>query len=100
MDCAGSSEVHPFQLMAGTGGGATSSQSGGGGVAPPPKILLAKPGLVTSGKFIRGGGAADDESASLRSRLPSMGSLSLLSDSWDVHADRFLPVLSLSLKSF
>ncbi|PSS32926.1 hypothetical protein CEY00_Acc03222 [Actinidia chinensis var. chinensis] len=80
--------------MAGTGGGAASSQSGGGGGAPPPKILLAKPGLVTSGKFIRGGGAADDESASLRSRLPSIGSLSLLSDSWDVHADRFLPFLT------
>ncbi|GFY83941.1 hypothetical protein Acr_03g0007150 [Actinidia rufa] len=80
--------------MAGTGGGAASSQSGGGSGAPPPKILLAKPGLVTSGKFIRGGGAADDESASLRSRLPSIGSLSLLSDSWDVHADRFLPFLT------
>ncbi|KAG8381659.1 hypothetical protein BUALT_Bualt06G0144500 [Buddleja alternifolia] len=59
-----------------------------------PKILLAKPGLVTSGKFNRGGGGADDDSAALRSRLPSIGSLNLLSDSWDFQIDRFLPFLT------
>ncbi|GMY06365.1 protein SMG9-like isoform X2 [Fagus crenata] len=63
----------------------------------PPKILLAKPGLVTggpvAGKFGRGG-SGDDETASLRSRLPPIGSLNLLSDSWDFHIDRFLPFLT------
>ncbi|KAL3837967.1 hypothetical protein ACJIZ3_022558 [Penstemon smallii] len=58
-----------------------------------PKILLAKPGLVTSGKFNRGGGGEDD-SAALRSRLPSVGSLNLLSDSRDFQTDRFLPFLT------
>jgi hypothetical protein len=51
---------------------------------PPPKILLVKPRLVTSGsvvgKFGRGS-ATDDEMVSLRSRLPSIGSLNLPSDS-------------------
>lgn len=62
-----------------------------------PKILLAKPGLVAAGKFSRGavgpgGGSEDDSAAALRSRLPSIGSLNLLSDSWDFNTDRFLPV--------
>ncbi|KAL1320720.1 hypothetical protein HN51_065423 [Arachis hypogaea] len=65
--------------------------------SPSPKILLAKPGLVAggpvTGKFSRGG-AADDEAAQLRSRLPSVASLNLLSDSWDFHIDRFLPFLT------
>lgn len=78
--------------MAGsTGGTASSSPS----PAPPaPKILLAKPGLVTTGpvvgKFGRGG--AEDETVPHRSRLPAIGSLNLLSDSWEFHIDRFLPV--------
>ncbi|KAL3524529.1 hypothetical protein ACH5RR_017363 [Cinchona calisaya] len=67
---------------------------------PPPKILLAKPGLV--GVAARGvgvapglGGPQDDSSAALRSRLPSIGSLNLLSDSsWDFSSDRFLPFLT------
>ncbi|GMP25222.1 hypothetical protein CsSME_00002189 [Camellia sinensis var. sinensis] len=87
--------------MASTGGGGASNQSvgGGGGSShpPPPKILLAKPGLVTAGKFTRGGASADDDSVSIRSRLPSVGSLNLISDSWDFHTDRILPVSSLSL---
>ncbi|XP_062145037.1 uncharacterized protein LOC133852315 isoform X2 [Alnus glutinosa] len=78
--------------MAGSTGGTGSSNPSS--APPPPKILLAKPGLVTggpvAGKFGRGG-ATDDETASLRSRLPSIGSLNLLSDSWDFHIDRFLP---------
>jgi protein SMG9 len=84
--------------MAGSTGGTGSSNPSS--APPPPKILLAKPGLVTggpvAGKFGRGG-TTDDETASLRSRLPAIGSLNLLSDSWDFHIDRFLPVLSLSL---
>ncbi|XP_052198743.1 uncharacterized protein LOC127805914 isoform X7 [Diospyros lotus] len=73
--------------MAATGGGAPPP--------PPPKILLAKPpGLVPPGKFIRGGSTADDDSTSIRSRLPSVGSLNLLSDSWDFHTDRILPFLT------
>ncbi|KAK7307989.1 hypothetical protein VNO77_41527 [Canavalia gladiata] len=65
--------------------------------SPSPKILLAKPGLVAggpvAGKFGRGG-AGDDDSTQLRSRLPSVASLNLLSDSWDFHIDRFLPFLT------
>ncbi|CAH9070165.1 unnamed protein product [Cuscuta europaea] len=57
-----------------------------------PKILLAKPGLITSGKFNRGG--ADDDPTALRSRIPPIGSLNLLSDSWEFNADRFLPFLT------
>ncbi|XP_034711289.1 protein SMG9-like isoform X3 [Vitis riparia] len=85
--------------MAGATGGAGSSNPS---PAPAPKILLAKPGLVTTGsvssKLIRsgaaggGGGGAEDESVSLRSRLPPIGSLNLLSDSWEFHTDRFLPL--------
>ncbi|KAK2425770.1 hypothetical protein P8452_40561 [Trifolium repens] len=65
--------------------------------SPSPKILLAKPGLVTgaplTGKFGRGG-AGEEDSTQLRSRLPSVASLNLLSDSWDFHFDRFLPFLT------
>ncbi|PON62428.1 P-loop containing nucleoside triphosphate hydrolase [Trema orientale] len=83
--------------MAGSSGGTGSSNPS---PAPlPPKILLAKPGLVTGapvpGKFGRGGGSGgEDDTVSLRSRLPSIGSLNLLSDSWDFHIDRFLPFLT------
>ncbi|KAF8379006.1 hypothetical protein HHK36_028433 [Tetracentron sinense] len=56
----------------------------------PPKILLAKPGLVPPGKF--SGGEA--ESVALRSRLHPLGSLNLLSDSWEFHTDRILPFLT------
>lgn len=88
--------------MASSGGGGA-----GGSSSPSPKILLAKPGLVTgnpsaAGKFIRGGGGEDESTlsaASIRSRLPPVGSLNLLSDSWDFHFDRFLPV-RLSLMPF
>ncbi|XP_075494666.1 uncharacterized protein LOC142532237 [Primulina tabacum] len=59
--------------------------------SPAPKILLAKPGLVTSGKFNRGGA---DEEAALRSRLSSIASLNLLSDTWDLQIDRLLPFLT------
>ncbi|KAL8551249.1 hypothetical protein ACS0TY_000365 [Phlomoides rotata] len=77
-------------MMAGSGGSSSSNPN------PAPKILLAKPGLVTSGKFNRGGGSGggDDDSAALRSRLPAVGSLNLLSESWDFHIDRFLPFLT------
>ncbi|CAH9123354.1 unnamed protein product [Cuscuta epithymum] len=57
-----------------------------------PKILLAKPGLITSGKFNRGG--ADDDPTAHRPRIPPIGSLNLLSDSWEFNADRFLPFLT------
>ena len=81
---------------------ANSGTAGQGSSSPAPKILLAKPGLVagssSAGKFIRGAGEDDSSAASIRSRLPPVGSLNLLSDSWDFHFDRFLPVpLSLSL---
>ncbi|XP_024021025.1 protein SMG9 isoform X1 [Morus notabilis] len=85
--------------MAGSGSTGGSGQlSNPSSASLPPKILLAKPALVTGapvpGKFSRGGGGGagvDDDTASLRSRLPSIGSLNLLSESWDFHIDRFLP---------
>ncbi|XWS41292.1 hypothetical protein CRYUN_Cryun17cG0068500 [Craigia yunnanensis] len=77
--------------MAGSTGGTSSSNPSLNPSAP--KILLAKPsaGLVP-GKFGRGG--VEDETAPLRARLPPVGSLNLLSDSWEFHIDRFLPFLS------
>ncbi|EPS69076.1 hypothetical protein M569_05696, partial [Genlisea aurea] len=62
--------------------------------AHAPKILLAKPGLVNRAASSAVGGAEEDSAASLRSRLPSLGSLNLLNDSWDFQIDRFLPVLT------
>lgn len=63
-----------------------SSSNPSSGSQQGPKILLAKPGLVS--------GAKEDDAAVLRSRLPSIGSLNLVSDSWDFHTDRFLPFLT------
>ncbi|KAE8694431.1 D-xylose-proton symporter-like 2 [Hibiscus syriacus] len=58
-----------------------------------PKILLAKPSVgPVSGKF--GRGAGEDETVPHRARLPPVGSLNLLSDSWEFHIDRFLPFLT------
>ncbi|KAF5203395.1 Smg9 [Thalictrum thalictroides] len=69
----------------------SSSSSSPGLPLPPssssssiaPKILLAKPGSTST-----------ESPANLRSRLPSVGSLNLLSDSWDFHIDRILPFLT------
>ncbi|KAI3750945.1 hypothetical protein L2E82_21879 [Cichorium intybus] len=89
--------------MAAIGGGSGPSNSNASSSAAShqaPKILLAKPALVTAAKYNRGpgggggGGGPDDPSSSLRSRLPSVGFLNLLSDSWDFHTDRFLPYLT------
>jgi protein SMG9 len=77
--------------MAATGGNSSSNSQPSSHQAP--KILLAKPALVTAGKFNRTGGG-DDDSASLRSRHSPIGSLNLLSDSWDFNTDRFLPFLT------
>lgn len=84
--------------MAGSGVSGSSSSSHTSHQAAP-KILLAKPSLVSASKFNRvaGNGGPDDDSV-LRPRLPSIGSLNLLSDSWDFSTDRFLPVILLSLK--
>ncbi|KAB5552644.1 hypothetical protein DKX38_009955 [Salix brachista] len=75
--------------------GSSSSQS------QAPKILLAKPpGLATAGPAVAAAAAQfgrEDETAPHhhhRSRLPSITSLNLLSDSWDFHIDRFLPFLT------
>ncbi|XVF14844.1 hypothetical protein REPUB_Repub09cG0096400 [Reevesia pubescens] len=77
--------------MAGSTGGTTSSNPSSNPSAP--KILLAKPSAgPVPGKFGRAG--AEDETASHRSRLPPVGSLNLLSDSWEFHIDRFLPFLT------
>ncbi|GLT29266.1 hypothetical protein SLA2020_041430 [Shorea laevis] len=77
--------------MAGSAGGMGSSNASPNPSAP--KILLAKPSAgPVPGKFGRGG--TDDETAQHRSRLPPVGSLNLLSDSWEFHIDRFLPFLT------
>ncbi|KAJ6383924.1 hypothetical protein OIU78_027264 [Salix suchowensis] len=75
--------------------GSSSSQS------QAPKILLAKPpGLATAGPAVAAAASQfgrEDETAPHhhhRSRLPSITSLNLLSDSWDFHIDRFLPFLT------
>lgn len=78
--------------MAGSTGATGSSNP-----PPPPKILLAKPGLVTAGSVAGklgrgGGGSGEEDTASIRTRLPAIGSLNLLSDSWEFHTDRILPV--------
>ncbi|OVA02824.1 hypothetical protein BVC80_9095g15 [Macleaya cordata] len=49
-----------------------------------PKILLAKPTSTST----------ESSSSTLRSRLPPVGSLNLVSDSWDLHTDRVLPFLT------
>ncbi|CAK7340310.1 unnamed protein product [Dovyalis caffra] len=64
-----------------------------------PKILLAKPpGLGTTGPAVAAAAkfGREDETAPhhRRSRLPSITSLNLLSDSWDFQIDRFLPFLT------
>ncbi|KAK3226011.1 hypothetical protein Dsin_005873 [Dipteronia sinensis] len=59
-----------------------------GRVQPKPKPGLVTPGAVP-GKF--GRTTNEDDTSSHRSRLQS---LNLLSDSWDLHIDRFLPFLS------
>ncbi|KAB2011207.1 hypothetical protein ERO13_D09G004200v2 [Gossypium hirsutum] len=77
--------------MAGSTSGTTSSNPSLNPSAP--KILLAKPSAgPVPGKFGRGGG--EDETAPHRARLPPVGSLNLLSDSWEFHIDRFLPFLT------
>ncbi|KAK6259150.1 hypothetical protein SCA6_013624, partial [Theobroma cacao] len=77
--------------MAGSVGGTGSSNPSPNPSAP--KILLAKPSAgPVPGKFGRGG--VEDETAPHRARLPPVGSLNLLSDSWEFHIDRFLPFLT------
>ncbi|XVE83373.1 hypothetical protein DITRI_Ditri16bG0083900 [Diplodiscus trichospermus] len=87
-------ERRQFRLpipMAGSTGGTSSSNPSSNPSAP--KILLAKPSAgPVPGKFGRGGG--EDETAPHRARLPPVGSLNLLSDSWEFHIDRFLPFLT------
>lgn len=60
-------------------------------MATAPKILLAKPGAVPGGSSVAKFARSEGESALLRSRLPP---LNLLSDSWEFHTDRILPVIA------
>ncbi|KAH0449628.1 hypothetical protein IEQ34_020320 [Dendrobium chrysotoxum] len=96
--------------MAGVGPQATSAPSAASsgpassslGLPPPPppqKILLAKPASGAASSRI---GRDDDPSAVvIRSRNAAQpGSLSLISESWDVHIDRILPVLLLFFPVF
>lgn len=77
--------------MAGIGGISSNTTA-----SHAPKILLAKPATLVAPS-----GADDDSSSnsvSIRSRIPSVASINLISDSsWDFHSDRFLPVCPLSL---
>ncbi|CAN6486509.1 unnamed protein product [Victoria cruziana] len=73
--------------------GAATNSTGGSGApvpAPPPKILLAKPGGGVGGAIAKIG---RDEESYARSRLPH-GSLGFVSDSWEIHPDRLLPLMS------
>ncbi|KAL6606509.1 hypothetical protein ACP70R_042162 [Stipagrostis hirtigluma subsp. patula] len=74
--------------------GSSSSSSHQPPPPPPPKILLAKPPLPhpsSSGADDDGGGAG----AAARGRQAQQpGSLSLVSDAWEVHTDKILPYLT------
>ncbi|CAN6166338.1 unnamed protein product [Urochloa humidicola] len=62
---------------------------------PPPKILLAKPPLPhasSSGADDDGGGAGGGGARARQA--PQPGSLSLVSDAWEVHTDKILPYLT------
>jgi protein SMG9 len=54
---------------------------------PPPKILLAKPPLPPPSSS-----GADEEGGARARQAPQPGSLSLVSDTWEVHTDKILPV--------
>ncbi|KAK9095600.1 hypothetical protein Scep_027069 [Stephania cephalantha] len=72
--------------MADTTNTTSSSSSSSSTTSTPsvaPKILLAKPVSSTV-----------DSASHLRSRAPSLGSLNLISDSWDLHTERILPFLT------
>uniref|UniRef100_A0ACD5XWL1 Uncharacterized protein n=1 Tax=Avena sativa TaxID=4498 RepID=A0ACD5XWL1_AVESA len=56
---------------------------------PPPKILLAKPPLPPPSSS-----GADDEGGGRARQAPQPGSLSLVSDAWEVHTDKILPYLT------
>ncbi|XP_020581559.1 protein SMG9-like [Phalaenopsis equestris] len=73
--------------------GLASSSSGLPPAPPPQKILLAKPASGAASSRL----ARDDDPSAvvIRSRnAPQPGSLSLISESWDVHIDRILPFLN------
>lgn len=78
--------------LAGVGDRGSSSSSSHPPPPPPPKILLAKPPLPppsSSGADDDGGGGG----GAGRSRQATQpGSLSLVSDAWEVHTDKILPV--------
>jgi protein SMG9 len=88
------------QLSGGVGGDRGSSSSAGPHhqhshhppPPPPPKILLAKPPLPHASSS----GADDDGGTGVaggRARqAPQPGSLSLVSDAWEAHTDKILPV--------
>uniref|UniRef100_A0A0E0L709 G domain-containing protein n=1 Tax=Oryza punctata TaxID=4537 RepID=A0A0E0L709_ORYPU len=62
---------------------------------PPPKILLAKPPLPppsSSGADDDGSGGGGGAGRSRQATQP--GSLSLVSDAWEVHTDKILPYLT------
>ncbi|KAI5015481.1 hypothetical protein ZWY2020_056871 [Hordeum vulgare] len=80
---------HP-QLLAGDRGSSSSSSSSHPPPPPPPKILPAKPPLPppsASGADNEGAGGGG---ARVR-QGPNPGSLSLLSDAWEVHTNKILP---------
>ncbi|EEC79873.1 hypothetical protein OsI_21375 [Oryza sativa Indica Group] len=80
--------------LAGVGDRGSSSSSSHPPPPPPPKILLAKPPLPppsSSGADDDGGGGG----GAGRSRQATQpGSLSLVSDAWEVHTDKILPYLT------
>ena len=63
---------------------------------PPPKILLAKPPLPhaasSSGADDDGGGGGGGGAGGRARQATQPGSLSLVSDAWEAHTDKILPV--------
>ena len=83
----------PSPLAGGVGDrGSSSSHHQHPPPPPPPKILLAKPPLphaASAGADDDGGGGAAGGRAS---QATQPGLLSLVSDAWEAHTDKILPV--------
>ncbi|XP_047075108.1 nonsense-mediated mRNA decay factor SMG9-like [Lolium rigidum] len=76
----------PSLAVVGDRGSSSSSQPP---PPPPPKILLAKPPLPPPSSS-----GADEEGGGRARQAPQPGSLSLVSDAWEVHTEKILPYLT------
>ena len=99
---ASASAEHPQHLAAMAAGppqlagvGDRGSSSSHPPPPPPPKILLAKPPLPPPSSS-----GADEEGGARARQAPQPGSLSLVSDAWEVHTEKILPVREKPLPLF